>query len=50
MTSFPPRYFTRLDGSPDERFHDVPGLVTHVDEGAIAAVTQRYHEPRRVRP
>jgi len=44
MTSFPSGYFTRADGSPDERFYDVPRLVTHIDEGAIAAVTQLYRE------
>ncbi len=29
---------------PDEEFYRTPRLVTHIDEGAIAAVTQLYRE------
>ncbi len=36
--------FRRYDESPDEDFYVQPRLVTHIDEGAIAAVTQIYRE------
>jgi SAM-dependent methyltransferase len=36
--------FHRLDESPDPEFYAVPRFVTHIDEGAIAAVTQLYRE------
>lgn len=39
---FPPGFFARLDESPDEWFYDVPRLVTHLDERAIAAVGALY--------
>lgn len=41
---FPPEYFQRYDESPDELFYTQPRLVVHIDEGAIAAVTQLYSE------
>ncbi len=31
--------FARIDEEPDARFYDVPRFVQHIDEGAIAAVT-----------
>ena len=36
--------FRRYDESPDDDFYVEPRLVTHIDEGAIAAVTQLYRE------
>ncbi len=41
---FPPEYFQRYDESPDELFYSVPRLVVHIDDAAIAAVTQLYGE------
>jgi SAM-dependent methyltransferase len=41
---FPPDSFRRQDESPDEYFYQVPRLVTHIDDGAIAAVAQLYRE------
>lgn len=41
---FPPDSFRRHDESPDEYFYQVPRLVTHIDDRAIAAVTQLYRE------
>ena len=42
MTSMPDRAFSRVDESPDEEFYRMPRFVTHIDEGAIAAVTDLY--------
>ncbi len=36
--------FRRYDESPDEQFYAAPRLVTHIDDAAIAAVTQLYRE------
>jgi len=36
--------FKRYDESPDGLFYVQPRLVTHIDDGAIAAVTQLYRE------
>ncbi|WP_293913556.1 methyltransferase domain-containing protein [Deinococcus sp.] len=36
--------FYRQDEMPDELFYRQPRFVTHIDEGAIAAVTQLYRE------
>ena len=36
--------FRREDESPDERFYAEARLVTHIDDAAIAAVTQLYRE------
>ena len=36
--------FRRHDNAPDEQFYTQPRLVTHIDEGAIAAVTGLYRE------
>jgi len=41
---FPPGFFSRQDPSPDGRFYAAPRLVTHIDEGAIAAVGALYDE------
>ncbi len=41
---FPAGAFRRYDERPDEEFYSLPRLVTHIDEGAIAAVTQLYRE------
>ena len=44
MSSFPEEAFRRIDEAPDEEFYRNPRLVTHVDDQAIAAVTQLYRE------
>jgi hypothetical protein len=44
MSQFPPGAFGRYDETPDKRFYTFPRLVTHIDERAIAAVTQLYRE------
>ena len=41
---FPPGFFDRDDPSPDDRFYAPPRLVTHIDDGAIAAVGALYAE------
>ncbi len=40
----PEEAFRRFDETPDEEFYGVPRLVTHIDDRAIAAVTQLYRE------
>lgn len=40
----PPEAFRRVDESSDLDFYRVPRLVTHIDDEAIAAVTQLYRE------
>jgi SAM-dependent methyltransferase len=54
---FPPGFFDRADDAPDPVFYGPPRLVTHIDDGAIAAVGALYAElgidgsapvPRRV--
>ncbi len=37
-------YFRRYDEAVDERFYDMPRFVTHIDDAAIAAVTQLYRD------
>ena len=44
MPSLPEDAFGRMDETPDEEFYRTPRLVTHIDDGAIAAVTQLYRE------
>ena len=44
MSGLPEEAFRRQDESPDEEFYRTPRLVTHIDERAIAAVTQLYQE------
>jgi SAM-dependent methyltransferase len=39
-----PDMFRRLDESPDAAFYEIPRFVSHIDEGAIAAVTELYRE------
>jgi len=41
---FPPGFFDRADESVDDEFYSWPRLVTHIDEGAIAAVGALYEE------
>jgi len=47
MTSFPDEAFQRFDESADEEFYREPRFVTHLDEAAIAKVTDlyRHHFP-----
>ncbi len=40
----PPEAFQKDDRTPDSRFYAVPRLVTHIDDGAIAAITEAYRE------
>ena len=42
--SLPAGAFQRLDETPDAEFYAAPRLVTHIDDGAIAAVTGLYRE------
>ena len=44
MPLTPSEAFGRYDETPDEEFYSVPRLVTHIDDRAIAAVTQLYRE------
>ena len=44
MARYPEEAFRRTDEAPDEEFYRTPRLVTHIDNGAIAAVTQLYRE------
>jgi SAM-dependent methyltransferase len=39
LADFPPHAFERLDETPDGLFYAPPRLVTHIDEGAIDALT-----------
>ena len=39
-----PGFFDRIDPSPDPQFYAPPRLVTHIDDGAIAAVGALYEE------
>ena len=41
---FPDWFFERDDPGPDPDFYDRPRLVTHIDDGAIAAVSDLYAE------
>ena len=41
---FPPRFFERADRARDPEFYAWPRLVTHIDDGAIAAVGALYEE------
>ena len=42
--AFPAHAFRRQDETPDADFYQAPRFVTHIDDGAIAAVTQLYRE------
>jgi SAM-dependent methyltransferase len=44
LARYPEEAFKRTDEGPDEEFYRTPRLVTHIDDGAIAAVTQLYRE------
>jgi SAM-dependent methyltransferase len=44
LQELPEGAFGRMDETPDEEFYRTPRLVTHIDERAIAAVTQLYRE------
>jgi SAM-dependent methyltransferase len=44
LAQIPEDAFRRTDEAPDEEFYKTPRLVTHIDDGAIAAVTQLYRE------
>lgn len=41
---FEPAFFRREDESPDPHFYREPRLTVHIDDDAIAAVTQLYDE------
>ncbi len=42
LPELPPRAFAKADPSPDAAFYAEPRFVTHIDDGAIAAVTGLY--------
>jgi SAM-dependent methyltransferase len=42
--SWPPGFFDRQDPSDDADFYAAPRFVTHIDDGAIAAVSALYDE------
>jgi SAM-dependent methyltransferase len=44
LPPLPEEAFRRYDEAPDEEFYKEPRLVTHIDDRAIAAVTQLYRE------
>ena len=44
LPELPPRAFAKADPSPDADFYAEPRFVTHIDDGAIAAVTRLYRE------
>ena len=44
MLNLPPQAFARRDESPDQEFYRFERLVTHIDAGAVAAVTQLYRQ------
>jgi SAM-dependent methyltransferase len=44
VSRIPEDAFRRTDEAPDEEFYRTPRIVTHIDDGAIAVVTQLYRE------
>ena len=42
MLGLPQGAFTKIDAEEDELFYEPPRLVNHIDDGAIAALTQFY--------
>jgi SAM-dependent methyltransferase len=44
MQPLPPDAFRRYDESPDAWFYRQPRFVTHIDDAAVAAVTELYRE------
>jgi hypothetical protein len=47
LPGLPPEAFEKADPSPDAEFYEYPRFVVHIDEGAIAKVTETY---RRLLP
>lgn len=41
---YPPGFFARMDEGPDGTFYQQPRMVTHIDDGAIAAVGRVYRQ------
>ncbi len=44
ISDLDPAVFGKADPSPDSLFYEQPRFVTHIDDGAIAAVTAVYRE------
>jgi hypothetical protein len=44
LPELPPGAFAKSDGSPDPLFYAQPRFVTHIDDAAIAAVTDIYRD------
>lgn len=44
MIEFPPEAFRKADVSSDSEFYRSPRFVTHIDDGAVAAVTELYRQ------
>ena len=44
LPGLPAAAFEKEDPSPDAAFYDFPRFVTHIDDGAIAAVTSIYRD------
>jgi len=44
MSDLPDGFFARMDEADDAHFYVEPRLVTHIDDGAIAAVGELYEE------
>src|SRR6516225_9034357 len=42
MLGLPQGAFTKIDAEEDELFYEPPRLVCHIDDGAIAALTEFY--------
>src|SRR3954468_20167190 len=42
LPELPPHAFAKIDSSPDTIFYAEPRFVTHIDHGAIGAVTGLY--------
>jgi len=41
---FKPEHFAREDDEDDARFYDFPRMVTHIDDAAIAALSEHYRK------
>ncbi|MGI4762866.1 MAG: methyltransferase domain-containing protein [Janthinobacterium lividum] len=44
LLTLPPQAFARRDEAPDGEFYRFERLVTHIDDAAVAAVTQLYRQ------
>jgi SAM-dependent methyltransferase len=44
LPGLPEQAFDKIDPSPDAEFYAHPQFVTHIDDGAIAVVTQTYRK------